>query len=72
MQFDPSTGQYYDEARWYADHTGRFLRPDPLGFEAGDVDLYRYADNNVTTLTDPNGEIVPLLLFAAAMCRFLL
>jgi hypothetical protein len=34
---------------------GRFLQPDPIGFDAGDVNWYRYVFNNVTNLIDPEG-----------------
>ena len=32
-----------------------FRRGSPLGFEAGDANLYRYVDNNPATETDPSG-----------------
>lgn len=34
------------EARYYNPETGRFLSEDPIGFLAGDVNLYRYVNNN--------------------------
>jgi hypothetical protein len=34
---------------------GRFLSPDPIGFAAGDANLYRYVGNTPTNLTDPSG-----------------
>jgi uncharacterized protein RhaS with RHS repeats len=34
---------------------GRWIEEDPIGFEAGDVDLYRYCGNNPTSKTDPSG-----------------
>ena len=45
MQFDATTGQYYDHARPYGSGIGRFLRSDPLEFAAGDTNLYRYVGN---------------------------
>ena len=36
--------------------TGRFYGEDPLGFEAGDTDLYRYVNNAPTTGEDPGGD----------------
>ena len=67
-RFDPESGNYYYRARIYSPALGRFLSVDPLGFDAGDTNLYRYAFNNPTTLTDPTGEfaIVPWLLKASA------
>jgi uncharacterized protein RhaS with RHS repeats len=34
---------------------GRWLEEDPSGFEAGDVNLYRYVENDPTNATDPTG-----------------
>jgi len=67
-EYDPESGNYYYRARIYSPALGRFLGMDPLGFEAGDYNLYRYAFNNPTTLTDPTGEFafIPWLLKAGA------
>ena len=35
------TGDYYYRARYYSPGAGRFLGEDPLGFDAGDANLYR-------------------------------
>ena len=42
MEYDSVTGQYYDRARYYDAAIGRFMSRDPMGFRAGDADLYRY------------------------------
>jgi hypothetical protein len=34
---------------------GRFISVDPMGFGAGDTNLYRYVGNNSTNATDPSG-----------------
>lgn len=44
-----------NRARWYDPQQGRWLSNDPIGFAAGDPNLYRYVGNQVTTLTDPSG-----------------
>ncbi len=36
-------------------HEGRFRRGEPMGFAAGDENLYRYVDNDPTGSTDPTG-----------------
>jgi RHS repeat-associated protein len=54
-QYDAATGLYYVGARWYDPSQGRWLSRDPLGFEAGDVNLYRYGFNSPTNGTDPTG-----------------
>ncbi|MHB9068435.1 MAG: RHS repeat-associated core domain-containing protein [Pirellulaceae bacterium] len=44
-----------NRARWYDPTTGRWLSQDPIGFAAGDVNLYRYVGNQATGATDPSG-----------------
>src|SRR5262249_32261507 len=52
-EWDKETGQYYFRARYYDPNTGDFLSQDPLGFAAGDPNLYRYIGNGPTNATDP-------------------
>ena len=51
---DDATGFYYFGHRYYASWLGRWLSADPAG-EADGPNLYRYARNNPTSLTDPDG-----------------
>ena len=37
---DPLTGDSYHWHRWYDLSTGRWRSTDPIGFQAGDVNLY--------------------------------
>ncbi|MCS7063452.1 MAG: hypothetical protein NZM04_05320 [Methylacidiphilales bacterium] len=37
----------------------RFLQPDLIGFDSGDINLYRYVGNNAVNYTDPSGLIGP-------------
>jgi RHS repeat-associated protein len=62
MEYDPLTGQYYDRARYYDAAIGRFMSEDPMGFAAGDSDLYRYVRNDATDAADPSGLIDPAQL----------
>ncbi len=39
----------------YSDSIGRFLQTDPIKFEAGDYNLYRYVVNNSVNRIDPYG-----------------
>jgi RHS repeat-associated protein len=55
MQYDATTGLYYDHARYYDAAIGRFTSQDPKGFKAGDTNLYRYVANDPTNSTDPTG-----------------
>jgi RHS repeat-associated protein len=54
-ELDNQTGLQYNRARWYDPTTGRWTSQDPLGFEAGDSNLYRYVMNEQRSLTDPSG-----------------
>lgn len=40
----------------YDPRIGRFLEQDPIGFEAGDPNVYRYVQNNPTNASDPSGQ----------------
>ncbi len=46
---------YYYRARYYDPMIGRFMSRDPLGFAAGDVNLYRYVGNQPINFNDPFG-----------------
>lgn len=41
----------------YNPGTGRFLSEDPIGFESGDLNLYRYVGNMPLIATDPTGLV---------------
>ncbi len=66
-RFDPESGNYYYRARVYSPTLGRFLSMDPLGFAAGDYNLYRYVFNSPTNLTDPTGEIAVTLIIGGVL-----
>ncbi|MGC8642678.1 MAG: RHS repeat-associated core domain-containing protein [Isosphaeraceae bacterium] len=55
MEWDAAIGQYYDHARDYDAAAGRFTSQDPLGFAAGDRNLYRYVYSDPVNLTDLQG-----------------
>ena len=61
MEQDPETGEYHTEFRQYASNLGRWLSPDPSGTAAVSLsnpqtwNMYAYATNNPTTLTDATG-----------------
>ncbi|HEX8912542.1 MAG TPA: RHS repeat-associated core domain-containing protein [Humisphaera sp.] len=69
-EYDPETGLYYYRARYYHPDLGRFLNRDPLLYDAGDLNVYAYCYGKPSILTDPDGEIPPLvaaLLIAAVV-----
>jgi RHS repeat-associated protein len=43
--------------RVYSPVIGRFMQIDPIGFDAGDVNVYGYVFNNPINWADPTGEI---------------
>jgi RHS repeat-associated protein len=45
----------YNRFRWYYVEGGRWISQDPLGFAAGDANLYRYVGNSPTNVVDPLG-----------------
>ena len=40
----------------YNPQTGRFLSEDPIRFDSGDYNLYRYVQNRPLIQTDPTGK----------------
>ncbi|MFN7874424.1 MAG: RHS repeat-associated core domain-containing protein, partial [Pirellula sp.] len=52
---EPVGGLTYNRNRYYSTQTGRFISQDPIGFNAGDENLYRYVGNSPTNATDPTG-----------------
>jgi RHS repeat-associated protein len=54
-EWDKEIGLYYYRARYYDPMEGRFVSRDPIGFAGGDVNLYRYVQNNPVIAIDPFG-----------------
>ena len=52
---DKDTGNQKHGQRWYDPPTGGWLSEDPSGFNAGDMNLYRYVGNNPVNYVDPSG-----------------
>jgi RHS repeat-associated protein len=48
-------GLYDYRNRVYSPNLGRFLQTDPIRFEAGDVNIYRYVGNGAPNATDASG-----------------
>jgi RHS repeat-associated protein len=51
----PNTGLYDYRNRMYSQELGRFLQTDPIRFDAGDDNIYRYVKNDAIDLRDPSG-----------------
>ena len=51
-RLDEERGLYYYRARYYSSSLGRFLQPDPIGYDDG-MNIYRYCKNNPINWADP-------------------
>jgi len=51
----PELGIYDYRHRMYHPGLGRFLQSDPTGFDAGDMNLFRYCDDDPVDRSDPTG-----------------
>jgi RHS repeat-associated protein len=58
---DPATGLSQNWHRDYDPTLGRYVQADPIGL-AGGANLYGYVGGDPVNLTDPTGEIVPILV----------
>jgi RHS repeat-associated protein len=56
---DKATGLQNNLNRWYDARVGRWLSEDPIGFNAGDANLYRYVGNGPVNGVDPSGLVPP-------------
>ena len=63
--WDSLANMNYFRARTFDPATGRFTSADPLRFDAGDMNLYRYLNNSVFNGTDPSGKMFAYFLSAA-------
>ncbi len=54
-EWDAEAELQYNRARFYDPAVGKWISRDPLGFEAGDSNLYRYVNNQPVMKTDPSG-----------------
>ncbi|WP_164102594.1 RHS repeat-associated core domain-containing protein [Candidatus Laterigemmans baculatus] len=54
---DTESSLQYNRDRYYDPVVGRWASQDPIGFEAGDANLYRYGSNGPSMSTDPSGRI---------------
>jgi len=54
-RLDAETGLQYSRGRYYEPPLGRFINRDPIGYSAGDANLYRYVSNRPLNALDPFG-----------------
>jgi RHS repeat-associated protein len=55
LRWDAAVGNYNVRNREYSPTLGRWLQIDPIGFAAGDVNLYRNVGNSPLRFVDPLG-----------------
>lgn len=55
--FHSPSGFYITRSRLYSSKLGRFINRDPIE-EQGGINLYNYADNRPTYLSDPSGHYI--------------
>jgi RHS repeat-associated protein len=71
-EFVKEANLYDYRNRVYSAEIGRFLQTDPIQFDAGDVNLYRYVGNQVILWSDPLGLAGPsapvILALGPAVC----
>jgi RHS repeat-associated protein len=65
-------GLYYYRARYYHPVFSRFVSEDPLGFAAGDANVYAYARSSPVNYSDPSGEVVPIVIGVALLALSML
>jgi RHS repeat-associated protein len=59
--YDSLTGYDQFGRRYYSPVDGRWTSQDPLGFAAGDANLYRYTFNQPINLNDPSGDVIGII-----------
>ncbi|MCZ0932803.1 MAG: RHS repeat-associated core domain-containing protein, partial [Oligoflexia bacterium] len=56
-EHDSETGLHYHRARYYSPELARWINEDPIEFNSGDMNLYRYVENNPLSWIDPIGTV---------------
>jgi len=55
LRLEEASGLYDNRWRWYSAELGQFVSNDPIGFNAGDVNVRRYVGNGAVGAVDPLG-----------------
>jgi len=55
--YQDNSGRTYVRARHLRTAHGRWMTQDPIGFDGGDFNLYRYVGNMTVTVTDASGQV---------------
>lgn len=69
--FDEETGRYYNWNRYYDPKNGKYVESDPIKFDGGDYNLYKYVLNNPLIAFDNEGLApVPLHMIDTRDCHY--
>ncbi len=60
--YDSETGFVRFGVRDYDAFAGRWTSKDPIGFEGGDANLYRYVNSDPVNFMDPEGKLAIVIL----------
>ncbi|WGM40007.1 RHS repeat-associated core domain-containing protein [Caulobacter sp. NIBR1757] len=60
QRFNSWTGLYHFKARAYSPALGRFMQPDPIGYEDG-ANIYAYVQNDPINANDPTGLLTIII-----------
>jgi RHS repeat-associated protein len=66
-RYDDEAGLYSFRRREYSPTLGRWVSQDPLGFWAGDTNLYRYVASSPASSTDPSGLMREVLRYVSVV-----
>jgi RHS repeat-associated protein len=58
LRHDAASGLDEARMRWYSPTLGRWMNTDPIRFEGGDVNMYRFVGNAPINALDPSGEVL--------------
>ena len=58
MRQDTASRMFETSNRWYSPTLEKWTRNDPIGFNAGEVNLYDFEENRPVSSADPSGLIV--------------
>ena len=67
---EEANGLDFMRARFYDNHSGRFVASDPIGLQGQDSNFYRYVNNNPVNYVDPEGTIAFLAAPALGAAGF--
>jgi RHS repeat-associated protein len=70
-RYDRATGLYDFRFREYSPTLGRWMQQDPLGYTAGDLNLYGFVGNRPNSTVDPTGQS-PVVVVCRAIFLILL